>query len=368
MIQTVSERTLSIPYTVKDKEGSSIKDVELWFTMDSGKTWRLAANDPDCKSPAEYTVPSDGTFGFYVFSVDKHGNREQSPAGGTAPQITIRVDTKPPSVTVTTPSAAKVMWKGGEKHAITWKAEDENFLDEPVSIEYSIDSGRTWDVIVHKTRNSGRYLWTVPQVDSDSCLVRIVCMDKANNFSKAVSSKPFYIFTGSPVASHHGTATAKEKAKADRIYQFATVLRLRGEYRRSIKEYQKVLDIIPSSTDTLNDMALAYVGIEEFKTAEKILEQAKTHNSDDTDIALNLARLYLKRDMDNKAFALLTDVLRKLPANEEALWYLSLLYEERKNYVQAKILWKKIVSASLSYSKRRLMAQDKITLYSDIKE
>lgn len=362
-----SSRTLSIPYTVTDAEGSSIKDVELWFTMDAGKTWRLAGTDPDQKSPVEYTVPSDGLFGFFVVSVDKHGNREASPKGGAAPQVSVLVDTIAPKVQVITPSTDKVMWKGGEKHAITWNASDENLLEKPISIEYSIDAGRTWEVIVRKTENTGRFLWSVPQVDSDSCLVRIVCMDTANNFSKAVSTNPFLIYTGTPKIRRE-ISLPKEKARAEHIYQFATVLRLRGEYRKSIVEYKKVLNIIPDSTKALNDMALAYVSIEQFKTAQTILEQAAQLETDDTDIVLNLARVYLKQDKDNKAFAILNKLLKQHPANEEALWYLSLLYEERKNYVQAKTLWKEIVSSSLSYSKRRLMAQDKISLYSDIKE
>ena len=362
-----NQRTVEIPYQVQDKEGSRIKETELWFTLDRGTTWRLYGTDEDNRSPIHFKAPSDGVFGFYTVAVDEQGNREKSPVRGTDPQYEILIDTVPPELDLIKPDQKKVFWKSGTKQTILWKAADSNLADKPVSIEFSIDGGRSWDIVVSTHENTGRYLWNIPKVRTETGLLRIVCIDRADNYSTAVTSKPFCLYLKPPLVQKGVPGRAEMKILVKK-YKLATVFRIRGDARKAIRMYREVLSLYPEYVDALNDIALAYIDIENLEKAERFLVKAGNLVPEDTEILMNIARLYKKRNKDNKAYEILTRVLTLESKNEEALWELSLIYEERKNTEKARMLWKKIVNTSVAYSKRRLMAQDKLLLYSNIRE
>jgi alpha-tubulin suppressor-like RCC1 family protein len=59
----------------------------------------------------------------------------------------------------------------GNVFSVIWEASS---LIENVKIEYSADNGSTWlETNPANTGNSGSYLWTIPQVNSSECLVKI---------------------------------------------------------------------------------------------------------------------------------------------------------------------------------------------------
>jgi hypothetical protein len=62
-----------------------------------------------------------------------------------------------------------------------------------VNLKYSADNGNTWQIISENEPNNGEYVWNVPELISDSCLIAIT--DK-NNPAIADTSK--YVFTISP--------------------------------------------------------------------------------------------------------------------------------------------------------------------------
>lgn len=50
-------------------------------------------------------------------------------------------------------------------------------LINSVRLDYSIDSGTNWQMIVERVPNSGEYLWTIPDVETDSALVSVTDAD-----------------------------------------------------------------------------------------------------------------------------------------------------------------------------------------------
>jgi hypothetical protein len=72
-----------------------------------------------------------------------------------------------------------VLWQpnGGERVAagrpydIEWRT-TEGTPTRRVTMEYSLDRGRSW-IFMDEVDNTGRYVWTAPRVDCDSCLVRV---------------------------------------------------------------------------------------------------------------------------------------------------------------------------------------------------
>jgi hypothetical protein len=74
-----------------------------------------------------------------------------------------------PIITVTSPNGGEV-WYTGSEHDITWTS---GGIGNPVKIEYSTDNGGLWIEEAASTPNSGSYSWTVPDVPSSNCLVKV---------------------------------------------------------------------------------------------------------------------------------------------------------------------------------------------------
>jgi hypothetical protein len=80
----------------------------------------------------------------------------------------------PASIRVTAPNAGE-RFTVGSVVGITWAS---NGSIGDVKIEYSVDNGQTWMMIVVSTANDGSFQWTVPDTPSESCLLRISESDK----------------------------------------------------------------------------------------------------------------------------------------------------------------------------------------------
>jgi formylglycine-generating enzyme required for sulfatase activity len=82
-------------------------------------------------------------------------------------------------------------WVAGTKRAIQWQTNpDVNIVN--VKIEFSSNDGNSWNTEMNSVPNTGSYLWTVPQVTSNLCLVRISDVNDANIFD--TSNEIFTIF------------------------------------------------------------------------------------------------------------------------------------------------------------------------------
>ena len=73
------------------------------------------------------------------------------------------------SITVNQPNGSEII-PAATDYEIQWES---NKIGDMISIDYSPDDGATWTTIAENTANDGSYLWHVPLITSDSCLVRI---------------------------------------------------------------------------------------------------------------------------------------------------------------------------------------------------
>ncbi|MGD2087276.1 MAG: hypothetical protein PVH61_13915 [Candidatus Aminicenantes bacterium] len=77
------------------------------------------------------------------------------------------------TITITSPNGGEVL-TAGDSFDITW---DMTYIPKfpraNVKIKYSTNNGKTWTILIPSTPNDGSYSWTVPNVSSRTCLVRI---------------------------------------------------------------------------------------------------------------------------------------------------------------------------------------------------
>lgn len=101
-----------------------------------------------------------------------------------------RRDTNPPRVTVIKPNGGEV-YNYGEIDTIKWVAEDEDTIVW-VNIYLSSDGGNSYESVSEFEINDSIYEWTIPDVTSNNCLIKITAIDKGYN---AISDESDSFFT-----------------------------------------------------------------------------------------------------------------------------------------------------------------------------
>ncbi len=88
--------------------------------------------------------------------------------------------TTPAGLALVSPNGGEI-WQVGKTPSISW--ESENLID--VTIEYSTDNGAAWTTIATVPAFQKEYVWTVPNMPSQECLVRLTS-DTLTDVSDAV--------------------------------------------------------------------------------------------------------------------------------------------------------------------------------------
>ncbi|MFH1001374.1 MAG: hypothetical protein V1783_11115, partial [Bacteroidota bacterium] len=83
------------------------------------------------------------------------------------------------SITVTSPNGSE-SWTGCSQHNITWSASG---TSNYYSIDYSTDNGSSWTSVTSFYNTvTGTYLWTVPNVSSAICKIKITDSNNSGIF------------------------------------------------------------------------------------------------------------------------------------------------------------------------------------------
>lgn len=93
----------------------------------------------------------------------------------------------PETIGVTSPNGGEVFTPATEQ-TITWSAVG---VFDRVDIDFSADNGGSWLAIAENTDNDGSFVWLIPDLDADSCLVRVTKSGDPDVFD--VSDAPFKI-------------------------------------------------------------------------------------------------------------------------------------------------------------------------------
>ncbi len=108
-----------------------------------------------------------------------------SAAGGDSMTFHVNIS----NVQVTYPQGGETFF-GGDSKEIRWKARTQIGY---AKLEYSVNGGQSWQVIINSTANDGSYTWVgLPVIDSDQCLVRVTTI--ANGAVDACNA-PFSIIS-----------------------------------------------------------------------------------------------------------------------------------------------------------------------------
>ena len=106
-------------------------------------------------------------------------------------QVPCHTDTEP-SVHVISPDGGE-FFVSGTNQTIEWVATDTDNEEIPqINLYYSIDGGNNYDFI-DSTTDTGFYDWTVPDVETDQALIKVIAISEDSDEGVGISSETFNI-------------------------------------------------------------------------------------------------------------------------------------------------------------------------------
>jgi hypothetical protein len=139
----------------------TIGNVHIEYSMNNGSSWTdvIASTDDDGNHP--WSLPGTASDECLVRITDADGT-----ASDTSEAVfSIAVS----NITVTSPNGGET-WLTGFRESITWNSFG---TGGDVKIEYSTDNGSNWADVIASTPDDGSYAWTIPDEESDECLIRV---------------------------------------------------------------------------------------------------------------------------------------------------------------------------------------------------
>lgn len=142
--------------------------LELFYSTNSGQSWTSIALVNSTNNTYNWTIPNTPTSNA-LFLIRDWANSCKADTSDNLFTISAPNST----ISLTSPTTA-VTWYAGQTQTISWNC---SFLPTNfVRLEYSIDGGNNWQVIVNSTPTnaiSGSYLWTVPNTPTSQARVRV---------------------------------------------------------------------------------------------------------------------------------------------------------------------------------------------------
>ncbi len=182
----LNSRTFDLEYDVDSVGSSGISKVELWGTVDGGRTWSVYGVDADQRSPVPVRVEKEGIYGFRVVVYSGTGLAAQPPAAGDLADVWIGVDQAVPAARIT---AAEVNNDGSEL-VVTWEATDDALDPKPISLSFSERPDGPWTPIASGLENSGSYSWRVEGRVPPIVYLRLEARDEAGNIATYDQPEP----------------------------------------------------------------------------------------------------------------------------------------------------------------------------------
>jgi hypothetical protein len=169
----VKSYMFSFDFTAPPSEAAILQEVQLHYSIDQGKTWKLYRGVPPSDGKITFEASGDGEYWFAVQQVYKDGRRRPSKIdGATTPQRKVIVDTTPPRVELSPVS-------GGGKVGVEWSIRGEDVDLSSLRLEARLTTKREWMPVSVTPTRTGRKTWEPEQKGDHEVRLRVV--DRAGN-------------------------------------------------------------------------------------------------------------------------------------------------------------------------------------------
>lgn len=144
----------------------NLSSMHVYYSNNGGSSWnRLTGYYGTSGTSLNWNVVNSPGNN-YLIKVEDRSNTCRYDVSDTTFTVTPPV----PTLNVTYPNSSVSLFQG-QSINVRWSS---SYLTSPyVRIDYSLDSGLTWNVITNVTNNDGSHSWVVPSVNSSKALVRV---------------------------------------------------------------------------------------------------------------------------------------------------------------------------------------------------
>ncbi|HMO35893.1 MAG TPA: hypothetical protein PKA06_07620, partial [Gemmatales bacterium] len=207
-VQWTNSQHLDLDFDVKAGP-SGVGVLELYYTLDAGKTWQLLDKREEADKPFSVDVPGEGIYGFTMVVKNKAGLGRQAPQSGEMPEVRIGVDITPPVCELVTPLEPVP----GRKDLINikWQAMDANLASGPVKLEWAESPSGPWQEIVKNQPNTGSFPWRVPQNTPYQVYLKIEVTDVAGNIGQFITQEPVLVDLQMPEVKMKGLISPRKQ-------------------------------------------------------------------------------------------------------------------------------------------------------------
>ncbi|MCO8124932.1 hypothetical protein NHH03_24555 [Stieleria sp. TO1_6] len=178
----------SLEYELEAVASTGVESVELYGSIDAGRTWKRWGADPDRSSPFDIETNGEGVFAFRIVVLGNNGLASPRPLPGDDPDIAVIVDQSLPKVKVTS-----ARYGEGDRIGslvINYECEDENLMSRPVAIAFSDSLEGPWTTIAAGLRNDGLYVWPADPKLPPQIYLRLDATDQAGNVGSYLLDQP----------------------------------------------------------------------------------------------------------------------------------------------------------------------------------
>jgi hypothetical protein len=159
--------------SVQSIKWSSIRvsNVKMEYSINNGIDWYLIEGSYQSSGIYSWTVPNTASSQCKVRITD------------TSNPLIVDMSDKIftisllPTIKILKPNGGEI-WEIGKQQVITWSSSDVN----SVKLEYSINNGTNWNLIISPTSSTGSYTWTIPNTPSYQCRIKVSDISKSNIF------------------------------------------------------------------------------------------------------------------------------------------------------------------------------------------
>jgi hypothetical protein len=152
--------------TIRWGSFGTVGNVKLEYSTDNGGAWADIISSTANSGTYSWLVPQTPSTQCLVRVSDAADNNP-SDTGNAVFQI--RSSSAGGTLTVTAPNGGEHL-EIGSKYTVTWTSSG---VTDTIRIRFSADGGNNWGKIADNLANSGSWTWTVPNLDSSNCLIRI---------------------------------------------------------------------------------------------------------------------------------------------------------------------------------------------------
>jgi hypothetical protein len=173
-------------YTIKWVATSEAVKFKLHYSKDNGKTWILIASNVTGTS-YNWLIPIFFDNKKQCLVKVKAFNSSGVQIGKDKSNSTFTIEV----VKLTSPDGGETLTRG-TPYTITWTTNTTKNPVTSVKLTYTTNGGTTWTLIDTPSGNPGSYNWTVPNVSSSSCKVKVVLKDASGTALGKDASDGFF--------------------------------------------------------------------------------------------------------------------------------------------------------------------------------